>query len=169
MTQSIFALAQKLAVAATAIGAVAAPSVAHADATCPPVMAAHFNWDANGPANLILFQNMAYVYITDNGAWTMWSGGQVYWNGGFPIDKLISVAPIKQYISDRVSAGQPFWAGATDLNSITGITSDGTITLHNNTWNFDTTVNATCSAHTLTARLGNDTFIITLNDASVPR
>lgn len=146
------------------------PSVAHADATCPPLMAGHFDWDANGPSNLIRFQNIAYVYVTDSGAWTMWSGGQVFWNGGVGgTDKLQTLSPMNQYFSDRQSGGQRFFAGAADLNTITGITRDGTITMHNNTWGFDTTVNATCAGHTLIARLGNDVFIITLNDGSTPR
>jgi hypothetical protein len=160
-------LALSLAAASISLGA---PAVAHADATCPPLMTGHFDWDANGPSNLIRFQNIAYVYVTDGGAWTMWSGGQVFWNGGVGgTDLLKTGSPMKQYFSDRQSSGQPFFAGATDLNTITGISRDGTITMHNNTWNFDTTVNATCVGHSLTARLGNDLLILTLNDASTPR
>jgi hypothetical protein len=132
-------------------------------------MAAHINWDANGPANLIRFQKIAYVYVTGNGAWTMWSPGTVWWNGGVGgTDRLSTLSSMSQYFSDRQSGGQPFLASAFDLNNVS-IARDGTITMHNVTWNFDTTVNASCNGNTMTAWFGTDLLIITLNDASTPR
>jgi hypothetical protein len=156
------------AVVATA-GVAAAPSLAHADSSCLAPMAAHINWDANGPVNLIRFQNIAYVYVTGGGAWTMWSPGTLWWNGGLGgVDRLSTLSSMRQYFSDRQSGGQPFLASAFDLNNVS-ITRDGTITMHNVTWGFDTTVNAACNGNTMTAWFGSDLLIITLNDTSTPR
>jgi hypothetical protein len=41
--------------------------------------------------------------------------------------------------------------------------------MHDVSWNFDATVNATCNGNTLTAWFGTDILIITLNDAGTPR
>lgn len=150
---------------------VVAPRAAHADASCEAAMDAHFNWDANGPGNLIRFQKLQYVYVKDNGAWTMYSQGDVYWNGGAGGNQLLSsVSPLTQLFSDRQNNGQPFAINLADQTTITGISRDGVVTMHNNTWNFDSTFNATCSGNTLTARAGSDgTLVMTVVDASTPR
>jgi hypothetical protein len=160
---------QMIMAGVVAAGVAAAPSVAHADSSCLAPMAAHINWDANGPGNLIRFQNIAFVYVRGDGAWTMWSPGTLWWNGGLGgVDRLSTMSSMQQFFSDRQSGGQRFLASAFDLNNVS-ITRDGTITMHNVTWGFDTTANATCNGNTMTASFGTDLLIITLNNASMPR
>jgi hypothetical protein len=72
--------------------------------------------------------------------------------------------------SDRQANGQPFLNTAADQTSITSITSDGVIVMHNITWNFDSTVNATCVDNTMTAHIpGDGTLIVTLTDMGTRR
>lgn len=159
------------AMLATVAVAVVAPRAAHADASCEAMMAEHFNWDANGPAQLIRFQHIQYVYVKDSGAWTEFSQGSVYWNGSASgADSLSSLTPLTQLFSDRVTNNQPFAVGSPDQTTITGISKEGVVTMHNNTWNFDSTFNTTCVGNTMTARNGSDgTLLITLDDASISR
>jgi hypothetical protein len=164
--------------AAFALSAVLAPSAVRADASCTQIMSNHFNWDANGPANLIRFQKIQVVLAEDNGSWSAYAGGRVFWNGGIPSDKLDSLSPLAQYFSDRTDGnGQPFVKTETDQISITSIGPDGTTVVHNNTWNFDATLNPTCVGNALVGQTtaltnhGNDVthYMITVVDSSTPR
>jgi hypothetical protein len=71
---------------------------------------------------------------------------------------------LTQFFSDRTNGSQPFNVNATDTSTVTSIDTNGNIVMHNDTWNFDSTSNATCHGNTMIANSPDGTLIITIAD-----
>jgi hypothetical protein len=147
--------------------ALLAPTLAHADASCTALINNHINYDKTAPAHYSRWQNFTYVYIKDDNSWTQWSQTSGGWNNGTGANaKLVGVASgLKQLFSDRTNGSQPFYINSSDTSTLTSIDTNGIITMHDNTWNFDSTSNATCHGNTMIANSSDGTLIITIADA----
>ena len=113
-----------------AVGAIATPAIARADC-----LTENLN---NLPGLFFSGRNFKLMLVSDSGGWVSYSLGRFR-----RATSTSGISTVQQYFSDRVNANSPFSVLAPDQMTVTA-RSNGLISVHNATWNFDWSVNVSC-------------------------
>lgn len=102
------------------------------------------------------FRPITLTIHRKNNSWVAYSTGTI----GKTSNGDLASSALKQLFSDRVTGTQPFDVAKPDSQTLRFRASDGQLTLHNSTWNFDTVLTPSCSGNLITASDGSNFYLI---------